>query len=492
MLWGLAGTLSLAIASFAVRTVFVYALGVEYLGVNGLFTNVLAVLSFSELGIGAAINYALYKPISEGDQEKIKALMAFFKNAYRVIAVVVAVLGLALIPLLGYLVNTDISMSEIRMYYLVFLFNTVSSYFVIYKATYVNAIQKSYLVSNVDTLGTLVSYIAQTVAIVVSRSFLIYLLTSSVVLLTKNILMAFYFNRRFPVLKEKSSEKIDPKTRKTLWRNVKALVIHKIGDVSVHQTDNIIVSVAINTTTVGLLSNYTLITSLVRKMTNAVFDAFAASFGNLVAEDNLERRESVFDEFDLFGYILNGTVFVCCVSLVQPFVGLWLGQDLQLDKLTVFLLFLSVFLEGQTATVYQLKVADGRFKEDQWVAFFQAVVNLVISIIAAHFIGLPGVFAGTIVQRMIVVYVRPHIVYKYVFQKSTRRYYFRFFLRTLLICLVAFIGFKIAAALTVQLSVFSLAIAAFTSLLLSMLFFFCMYFRTKEFKALANRLRGRK
>lgn len=263
ILYGYISTVISSVFSIITRTIFVYVLGAEYLGVSGLFSNVLGVLSFTELGIGSAIVFSLYKPIAENDNEKIKSLISLYKRAYRLIAIVVTMIGLIIIPFLDYLVNTDIPMSEIRVYYIIFLFNTVSSYFVTYKTSYVSALQKEYIVTNTTTIGTIVTNVIQIIFLVAGGNYLSYLLIAAIIGLLQKILTVMYLNKKFPILTENDVKPLDTETKNIIWKNVKALIIHKIGDVSVNQTDNIIISAFVNTTAVGLLSNYTTLNTLV-------------------------------------------------------------------------------------------------------------------------------------------------------------------------------------------------------------------------------------
>ena len=423
ILYGYISTVISSVFSIITRTIFVYVLGAEYLGVSGLFSNVLGVLSFTELGIGSAIVFSLYKPIAENDNEKIKSLISLYKRAYRLIAIVVTMIGLIIIPFLDYLVNTDIPMSEIRVYYIIFLFNTVSSYFVTYKTSYVSALQKEYIVTNTTTIGTIVTNVIQIIFLVAGGNYLSYLLIAAIIGLLQKILTVMYLNKKFPILTENDVKPLDTETKNIIWKNVKALIIHKIGDVSVNQTDNIIISAFVNTTAVGLLSNYTTLNTLVSMFTNRFFSSFTASFGNMLAKESVEKQKKIFDIYDLLGFWIYGFVLIAFVTLSQPFVQLWLGKKLLLDNVTMILYFVSLYLAGMTFIPYNFKVAAGRFNEDKWVAFCQAVVNLVVSIIAIKLIGLPGVFVGTIISRMIVVIVRPYIVYKYVLKQSVLYYY---------------------------------------------------------------------
>ncbi len=489
ILYGYISTVISSVFSIITRTIFVYVLGAEYLGVSGLFSNVLGVLSFTELGIGSAIVFSLYKPIAENDNEKIKSLISLYKRAYRLIAIVVTMIGLIIIPFLDYLVNTDIPMSEIRVYYIIFLFNTVSSYFVTYKTSYVSALQKEYIVTNTTTIGTIVTNVIQIIFLVAGGNYLSYLLIAAIIGLLQKILTVMYLNKKFPILTENDVKPLDTETKNIIWKNVKALIIHKIGDVSVNQTDNIIISAFVNTTAVGLLSNYTTLNTLVSMFTNRFFSSFTASFGNMLAKESVEKQKKIFDIYDLLGFWIYGFVLIAFVTLSQPFVQLWLGKKLLLDNVTMILYFVSLYLAGMTFIPYNFKVAAGRFNEDKWVAFCQAVVNLVVSIIAIKLIGLPGVFVGTIISRMIVVIVRPYIVYKYVLKQSVLYYYIRLTIRTIIAFGICFVMWQIKKAILVNVTIVSFVIICFLTALIPNLLFILIFARTDAFKGIIEKIR---
>jgi len=469
----------------------VYTLGADYLGVSGLFTNVLGVLSFTELGIGAAIIFALYKPIAINDNEKVKSLLALYKKAYRLIAAIVSIIGLALIPFLDVLVKTEIPITEIRLYYCIFLFNTVSSYFVTYKTSYVTALQKDYLVTNTTTIGTIITSIFQIVLLLLGGDYLRYLLIAAVVGLLQKIVTVIYLNKKFPILKERSDVPLDDDTKHKIWKNVKALIIHKIGDVSVNQTDNIIISAFISTATVGILSNYTTLNTLISTFTNKFFSSFTASLGNMLAKENIEKQRKIFDVYDLLGFWIYGFVLIAFVTLSQPFIYLWLGEKMLLDNITMILYFVSLYFAGMTFIPYNFKVAAGRFNEDKWVAFAQAITNLLVSIIAINLVGLPGIFIGTIVSRMIVVVVRPYIVFKYVLCTSSRRYFIRLILRSLLAFSICILMWAIKSYIWGEKTIVRFVLLCISTLLIPNLIFIVLYGRSEAFQDILSRIRKR-
>lgn len=475
--------------SIICRTIFVYTLGASYLGVSGLFTNVLGVLSFTELGIGSAIVFALYKPIAENDNEKIKSLLALYKKAYRLIAVIVTIIGIIAVPYLGYLVNTDIPMSEIRVFYFVFLFNTVSSYFVSYKTSYVSALQKEYIITNTTTIGTILISVFQIILLLLGGDYLGYLLVAAVIGLIQKIVTVYYLNRKFTILTEDNAKPLDEETKNAIWKNVKALIIHKIGDVSVNQTDNIIISAFVSTTAVGLLSNYTTLNTLVSAFTNKFFSSFTASFGNMLAKEDVSKQRKIFDVYDLLGFWIYGFVLIAFVTLSQPFITLWLGDKLLLDNVTTILYFVSLYLAGITFIPYNFKIAAGKFDEDKCVAFIQAITNLIVSILAIKVIGLPGIFVGTIISRMIVVVIRPYIVFKYVLYENPYKYYVRLCLRSLLAFVLCFVMWDIKNVLLANVTILNFIIMCILTVLIPNIVFLVLFGRSEAFKDILNRIR---
>lgn len=223
-----------------------------------------------------------------------------------------------------------------------------------------------------------------------------YLLIQALICLMQKIITVVYINFKFPLLAEKGIMPVPQKIKTELWRNVKASIIHKIGDVSVHQTDNIIISAFISTTTAGLISNYTTLVNAVSGFTNIIFNSFTAGLGNLIVKETKEKQREIFDIYNFIGFWIYGFSTIAFITLSQPFIKLWLGDDMTVDNLTMELYYTTFYLGGMSFTVYNFKISAGIFDEDKWLAFVQAAVNLVVSIVAVKIIGLPGVYIGTI------------------------------------------------------------------------------------------------
>lgn len=423
--YGYAGTFLTMLLGFVSRTIFIQTIGITYLGVNGLYSNVLSVLSLAELGIGSAMNYSLYKPAAVGDREQLKSLMALYRRAYRWIAAIVAGLGLALLPFLGIIIKDPgaISSRQLTLFYLIFLFNTVTSYFVAYKFSLVVAEQKNYIQTRVNTITTLVVTLAQIIVLLVFRSFLFYLLSASVLQLAQKILVNAWFNRLYPWLRDRTVRPLSAAEQAPIKKNIKALIYHKIGSISVHQTDNILISTFINVTTVGLIANYTLITTTVNKLFYIIFNTTLSGIGNLIATEPVERQYFLFRVYRLMGFWLFGFAATAFLILISPFIQLWLGPERTIAAVVVWLIVADYYAQGHRLVVNNFKIAAGVFDDDKYVAIAQAVVNLVVSIVMVRLIGLPGIYIGTLAQGLVCVLSRPVIVFRKVFHRKAADYY---------------------------------------------------------------------
>lgn len=491
ILWGNIGTFIVLIFSFVNRTVFLKVLSVEYLGLNGLFLNLLGILAFSELGIGSVINYALYKPIAQNEEEKIIALLKLYKKVYRIIALVVFLSGLIIFPFLKFIVNSEIPLKYVRIYFLLMLLNSVSSYFVTYKTSYVAAIQKDYINTNINTITQIITFLLQLIVLVSTKRYLYYLIVLLGVGILQKFVMILYLNCKFPILKRTTISKIDNETKESLKQNVKAQIFHQIGGVCVHQTDNIIISTFISTKVVGLISNYVMLSNMITKFTNIIFNGVNASIGNFILCENDENKKLLFETYTFVGYWIFGFVSVSFILLSQPFITLWLGQEYIIDYFTVILFFISIYLQGQSLPVHNFKVAAGIFVDDQWISFAQAIVNLVLSIIFVKMIGLPGVYIGTIVQRMIAIIVWPNLVYKKVLHAKASQYFIKLIKRTLLlIFIILFLNF-VFNKIFVEITISSFICMFFMDVILVNLIIFLFVFKTKEFKYLLTKMKRR-
>ncbi len=424
--FGYTSTLITALLGFIARKLFIMRLSEELLGVNSLYVGILSALSLTELGVGTALNFSLYKPVAENDTETIKSYMQLYKKAYRVIAAVVATIGLALIPFLPALTSKDaanISQTDLTLYYLIFLFNSATSYLVAYKYSLVNAEQKTYIQTNIITITKLVSVTAQIVVLFLTSSFYAYLLTDLVVQLVQKIFVSRYLNKRYPYLNEKEVRPLTHKQVSEVKEKTVSLMWLKIGDTARTQTDAIVISAFINVIFTGVVDNFNMVINTVSSFVNTIFNAALPGFGNLIATESKSKQYDMFKVYRFTAQWLYGFSAVGFYILLTPLIVLLYGQKWALGQGIILMIIIEYYLKGERTVVNNFKTAAGKFEQDKYLATTQGAVNLVVSIVLAIKIGLIGVYIGTVVSGVIANFVRPYIIYHDCFDQKVRQYY---------------------------------------------------------------------
>lgn len=298
MIVGLVGQLLNMLLSFGGRMVFVHYLSQEYLGVNGLFGDVLGMLNLAELGIGSAMIFSMYRPAAQNDEKQLARLMNLYRTLYRIVALAVLGIGLALMPFLPRLMKGGEGVENLQLIYLLYLLQAVTSYLLSYKNAIYQAYQKAYIRKAIDQVVSIIRVIVQIVVLVTTRNFILYLIIQLFMPMLTSVIIWARADREFPYLKQ-YKELPEPQERKAIFKNVGALSLHKLATVIVRSTDNLIMSAFDGLATVGIYSNYKLVLMNVNNLLGHVTGAFTASIGNLNA---LEGRKRVYEIFRILDF----------------------------------------------------------------------------------------------------------------------------------------------------------------------------------------------
>ena len=476
---------------FILRIVFVKVLNEVYLGVNGLLSNVLGILALSELGIGTAINFSLYKPLASKDEKKINSLMRFYKKAYMIISLVVLVLGLGLLPFLDFFIKDSSGIEHLNIIYLIFLANMVIGYLFSYKRTLIIADQKNYKIMPIIIFCNFLMTISQIVVLLIFKNYFIYLFVQTLCILLENILVNNYISKNYVYLKDiNKADKIDKEELGVIKKNIKALMFHKIGGYAVTSTDNLIISKFVGLGMVGLYSNYCLILNTISSIIYVFINNVISSFGNLIVDSKPGKRLEVFNEMNYIYYIMYAISFVCFINLFNPFIELSFGSKFILSYDVVILIVVNFYILGMTVILDAVKSAAGLYDNDKYIPFIQAVLNIVISIVLAIKIGLVGVFIGTFVSTLVPLIIKPIIIYKHIFECDAKVYFINFLkqLFVLGICLIISIG--ILKVLVVENLVLDILVRLIVSLLSSSLVLLLFTYRSREFSSLVVRVKN--
>ena len=428
-------TIPVMLIKFVTRYVFVRCLSFEYLGASGLFTNILTVLSFAELGIGNAIVFSLYKPLAENDHEKIKSLIHLYKTSYLVIAIIVAIGGLCAIPFLPILTN-NAELDNLVLIYILYLADTVITYLTADKQSLLLADQKRYIVVFFQSFITVVQNVLQIIALIVFKNFLVYLFIQILCKVAQNGCLKYYVLQNYKYLNEKNIIKLQGKEKKDIVKNIKAMFFHQTGNILVDNTDNIIMSSFVGLASVGIYSNYmTFINAAVLTCAQISY-ATQASVGNLNAEvSDIEYKYKIFKHLDFMNMIIYGAISLGFFALFTPLMYFY-NNGLIFDYAIISVIIINFFINGLRINVNQFKNANGLFYRDRYKPIAESIANLVLSLILVQKFGIFGVlFATTLVRLFITCPIEQYVVLKYLFNKSFFRYYLLFIVKLLSVLL---------------------------------------------------------
>lgn len=481
--FGYAGNITTQLLGFVLRTIFIEHLGDTLNGVNDLYTGILSVLSMAELGVGTALNFSLYGPVARKDFEKIKSYMLLYKKAYRIIGLAIGVIGLAISPFLPYLVKQPegVGVRDLTLYYFIFLFNTVSSYFVAYKYSLVNAEQNNYIQTNIITITKMVTVSLQIVIIIFTGNFYLYLLTAAFVELMQKIFVSRYLNRRYPYLSDKDVKSLSKEETGEIVNKTKALVFHKVGDVARLQTDSMIISAFINVTLVGYVGNYNMILTSVANFVNIIFNSVLSGFGNLIATESREKQYRIFKVYRFFACWIYGFSTVGFFLLLTPFIVIWQGKEKVLAGSVVACILIDYYFKGDRIVLSNFKTAAGVFEQDKYLALIQGVVNLFISIVLVQKIGLVGIYIGTIVSGLIANFTKPFIIYKVCFDKKAGAYFMDSFKYLIVLAVILSILTALKGVIMQTVTIGSFAVMFVMCCVVFNALFLLVFGRTEEF-----------
>ena len=420
---GLINKAMVMLLSFMTKTVFIRLLGAEYNGVSSLYSNILSVLALAELGLGNVMMFYLYSALEKGDTDELCALTQEFKKIYNIIIVSVFLVGIAIVPFLTVLVKSTLPYNELVLYYLLYLLNSVASYFVIYRTMVIRADQKGYLLNNCSTVSTIIMYLLQLVYLLIRRDFLGYLIIQVLCTIGNNFVQNQMALKRYPYLKNKPSKTLGLGERKNILGNVKATFLFKVSDTILDQTDNIIISMMFGTVVVGYYANYYMVVAYLAQIASIIAGGLVASFGNLYATGEKERSYNMV-KCIMFLFAVFGTYGVACyMSIIQDFIPMWVGPQYIMEFDLVIAVVIVFYVRMVTNTVWICRSTMGIFKEVQYINLAAAVLNIVFSIILGYIMGVAGVIVATAVSRLLTSFWYEGKVVFNKLEKSAKEYY---------------------------------------------------------------------
>ncbi len=476
-----------SIMMFIVRTVFIKVLGEEILGLDGLFTNILLMLSITELGVSNAINFSLYKPLAKKDYEKVSILMSFYKKVYKIIGIIVTILGLVVMLFLNKIVTTDITNLNLYFIYLIYLFDTVNLYFISYKETLIIADQNNYQLVKYNFVAYLFIYILQIIFLIITKSFIIYLLIKIIVMFINRIYINRFISRQYKNVDFKTKQKIKNKDLSIIKKNIRGMFFHKIGYYFINGTDNIVISKFLNLTMVGIYTNYLSLITMTNTLLSSLYKGITASFGNLIALEDKKVQEEIFQKTNFAGHLIYSFVTIAFIVLINSFITLWIGKKFLLEMTVVIVICINFYIDGMRQSIDSIKDAAGVYDQDKYVPIIQSILNIVLSVILVKYIGILGVVLGTLISNITLpCWNRPYIIYKYVFKTSPKKYYLDYMKNFLILLLTTTIIMFIMNKISFSMTIINFILSIIIYTILFIIIYSVVYFRNNHYRFYFN------
>jgi len=436
---------------FFMRTLLIYTLGMEYVGLNGLFTSVLQILNLTELGISQAMTYAMYKPIADGNYNKVCNLLSLYKKYYFYIGLVIIVIGISFLPFLPNLISGEIP-EDLNLYvlYLLYLSSTVISYWLFsYKSSLLEAHQRNDIISKIQIINLTIQSFLQIIILLVWKNYYIYIAIQILVQILNQCLIQIYTKKIYPDCYPK--EETDYSYKALITSNIRDLAFAKFGYVVLTSSDTVIISSFLGLSVLAIYQNYYyLITSIIGFISTLMY-GIIASIGNSIV---IETKDKNYNDFKTLTFIISWVTAICTccfLCMFQPFMELWVGKKylFPFNMVILFCIYFYIYEFNQLFNVY--KDAAGLWHYDRFRPLITSLCNLTMNILLVNIIGIEGVLLSTILSILFVgMPWLIHNIFTYLFERNMKDYLFIVAQYIFVVLISCFLSYKISTLFDVN------------------------------------------
>lgn len=470
---------------FLMRTALIYCLGMEYAGLNSLFTSVLSVLNLAELGVGSALVFSMYEPLANDDTEKICALMRLYKIYYRIIGLVILVIGVAFTPFLPYLVKKDLppDMNLYVLYYINLASTVVTYWLFAYKNCLLNVHQRNDISDKIGYVVNTIKYAIQFIILFFVKDYYLYIIAALFMSIVSNIVTAVVVNKKYP--QYKAGGKLDKTETNAINRRVMDLFTAKIGGIVSSSADTVVISAFLGLTDLAQYQNYYYIMNSVLGFVTLITASSRSGIGNSIITETNEKNYNDLKKLTfMFAWI--GIFCTCCLAcLYQPFMELWVGKSNLLSyplALTFCVYFFVMEIHGLLC-VY--KDASGMWHQDRFRPLITSLANLVMNILTVKYLGLYGVLLSTVLS--VIIIGMPWLLknlFTTIFHCNPKKYIFSLFRYVLLAVILSATCIFITYFINFTSVIATLIVRAVVCVIVPNTVLFLIYKKSEEFKSL--------
>lgn len=416
-----------------VKRFLISTCGNDINGLNALYLSVIGFLSVAELGVGSAISFCMYKPIVEGDTDTVSALYHLFRRIYWCVGGAILVGGLVVTPFIDNLAK-GYDNSHVNLYstFVLMLISVVLTYLFSSKTSLINAYKNNYITTAITSGGLLLQYVLQIVVLLLTRSFVWYLVCRIVAVLVQWAVTEWIARRRHgDVLAH--PKPLQSAVKGEVVKNIKAMFMHTIGYTLVNTVDGVVISSFIGVGALGLYSNYTMVLTSLTEVLKLIFTSLTSVIGHLYVESGKNSTQKHSEAFHLLNFLLGTVFFLGYYAVIDSLIAILFYEELMVARSISFVITLNGFVQFMRQSTLVFRQATGTFYNDRWKPLVEGALNLVLSILFVQWMGVVGVLVATIATNLFICHVvEPYVLYRYAFSASPREYYFRNYSRIVL------------------------------------------------------------
>jgi O-antigen/teichoic acid export membrane protein len=417
------------VMSIIVKRALIRYCGNEVNGLNALYLSVIGFMSVAELGVGFAITFSMYKPVVEGDTNRVSALYFLFRRIYRIIGAIILVCGLVITPFV-HLLAKDYAELDVNLQYtfILMLISTVLTYLYSAKTALFNAHKNNYITTAINQGGILFQYFLQLTVLAVVGTFESYLICRILSCLFQWLVTEIIVRRNHSdIIANKQS--LDRETRTEVTKNIKAVFIHHVGYVLINTVDSVVIAAFVGVVVLGEYSNYAAILTSLTAVLKLVFSSLTSVFGHLYVQEDHNVARKYCEAFHFLNFIISLVFFLGYYAIIDNLIALLFAADLVVEKSISFVVTLNGFVQFMRQSTITFRDATGTFYYDRWLSPVEGIVNVVFSVILVKLFGVAGVILATIGTNLLICHVvEPFVVYRFAFSASPKRYYVKNYL----------------------------------------------------------------
>jgi len=426
--------IALLILALLSKRFLIKYVGNEANGLFALYTSIVGILSVAELGIGIAISFSMYKPITENDNDKVSALYHLFVKLYNRVASIILFAGLIIMPFLPYLTKEYTLSISIYASFLLMLISSILTYLFAAKSSLLNAYKNNYIDTAIFSSSMIVCYILQIIFLKFTSSFYLYLLARIIYVIIQWILLEITTKNKYNHIIKNKTTTLDENTKAEISKNIKALFMHRIGGAIFSSIDGIIISALLGVSVLGKYSNYTSIINSMTAILILFFTPLTSVVGHFCVKGDTKQEIKYFNFFYTINLILGFIFFLGFYAVIDDLILLLFGNNLSLSKTISYVFTLCFFIQFMRQSLFLFKDSTGVFYQDRWKCIIESIANVVLSLILGKFFGVVGIILATIITNLLICgTIEPHVLYKYTFKQKPYKYYIKNYL-----CIILF------------------------------------------------------